>query len=1681
VKRWLTRAAWLAGFFLLGVIALVLVLQIDAVGRRVVRAGLERMAIVSEADVRSVGGSWVTGLRLEGLHVVAPDLATLDATSVRVTWSLLPLLRKRVHIGLLEVTEPRVQWDGCATTEATDPAEPSAWRVSLDSASVVGGGVEGRMCADAAPYSASDVTFSAAGISSGEQLRARALSVSASLRPPRTAEAYRAEVQLTASLADGLFQIDTVSVLSPRSDVAGSGTFALGEESRSSELRLRLSPLDFQDLQPYAGAWLVEEGSATGRATIGRSGAGTTAVGEIVVTDGGEADFDVMWSAPSPDSVRYVASVQLRDFDPTRVLAQGPASTLDGRLDAEVGGPDLASANGRIGLVLRDTPRPGDARTSELTVDFVDGAGTVEGDVTWAGWHARVEGVVHPFLETPDYDVTADVQAQRPPALAPAGEGDALRGRLQVTGAGVTVDDARLRSTLDIERFAFRRGAVGPLRIDVQVDSSRARAGIEGGVAGGRVSGRVQGALDDGADWAIERLRLTGADLAALLTDSLTSRVDAQLRGAGSGYNTADMTGDVTLTSDSLTWGGTRVRAVSVRTGIRSDGVTARAHVESDVGTVEATLFGNPREDRPGIRITQGRLVGVDVAMFVPREEGSSPWASRLNGTFQGRVADVARLREPGALAQIAADARLVLAASEVGSQDVEGGEVTLALAGGRARMNADLRVPDGRLSFAGAASPFDTLKRVTIDSLGARNINFAALTGSTAWPSLFDGSLSLDGTGRDAASLDGTLRLVVDRARIRDLDVSSTSLSARARAGEVDVDGAVSGPWGRVEVEGRGGLGASAPDFSGQGVFEVSEVAALLGDTARTGDLRGTFDFEATVPSLDSVPLGLLAARGRVDMEAGTFDGVPFDSVRVAASLDDGVARFDSASAWSSAGTIVMSGAVPITESAGGEATLMLSATAGDLSPVADILGLERLWTDSATVDVTVRGPRNDLRIEGELTAAALAAGPLTADRVSATFGGNTLPDRTLGAWNGAARFRTATAAGVRFDSTDVEVAFESSDYRVVFESLVDDRRHVRLSGRFDPAQGGGTLEELNVAVDDDRWTLETEATVATGASPRVDEIVLSAGAQRIEIRGGIDPVGPQDLTISLAAFRLEGIADLVGLNALGGTVDGTLDLRGTADSPVADWVIAADVTDRGVPLGLLSLEAQAEGGVLTLDGGVSEAGGADVLSLRGTLPFRLTLPDSLGEGAAVGVPDGPVDVTFAADSFDLAWLAPFVASPALAAPGGRVVADLYARGTAQAPDLSGTLRLDGGRVGLPLVGLELSQGTMTAALQDDRISIASLSLRSGDGTATGSGDVVLDRILSPQLDLDVHLDRFRGIHNDLASARLSGDVTITGAPLAPVVEGSLDVIESEMHLDAEFASSDVSRVELTDADLRMLEEKFGIVVGDGTAPSGLYEASDLKLRLVLGRDTWARQRSNPEMALQFSGELNVEKRPLSRPEVNGSLLAIQGRSYIRQFGRRFEVESGEVTFSGPLTQARVDLTAVYEVPSRDNPGTPEVTISLTAQGTADTLAINLASEPAMENADIVSYIATGRPAAEGFSGEGGQTALVSAATDQLLGLLQRAAMDLGGLQVVEIRSDASAGTTLVAGQFLSPRLYVGLMQPLSTGSSTQGGTSDERTRAIEIEYEAYRWLILNLQRGGSRIGFYLKSRYAY
>ena len=144
-------------------------------------------------------------------------------------------------------------------------------------------------------------------------------------------------------------------------------------------------------------------------------------------------------------------------------------------------------------------------------------------------------------------------------------------------------------------------------------------------------------------------------------------------------------------------------------------------------------------------------------------------------------------------------------------------------------------------------------------------------------------------------------------------------------------------------------------------------------------------------------------------------------------------------------------------------------------------------------------------------------------------------------------------------------------------------------------------------------------------------------------------------------------------------------------------------------------------------------------------------------------------------------------------------------------------------------------------------------------------------------------------------------------------------------------------------------------------------------------------------------------------------------------------------------------------------------MTILLGLEGQIDDLELDLSSEPQLEQVDILSYIATGRPAGQALQlgGVGGDVLQGAGglAVSQLASVVEGIAGRELGLDVVEIRQDGFRGTVLVAGKYWTRRLYAGIELPISF----QGGTTDTDGQAsntaapdFTVEYELYEWLLL-------------------
>jgi translocation and assembly module TamB len=288
---------------------------------------------------------------------------------------------------------------------------------------------------------------------------------------------------------------------------------------------------------------------------------------------------------------------------------------------------------------------------------------------------------------------------------------------------------------------------------------------------------------------------------------------------------------------------------------------------------------------------------------------------------------------------------------------------------------------------------------------------------------------------------------------------------------------------------------------------------------------------------------------------------------------------------------------------------------------------------------------------------------------------------------------------------------------------------------------------------------------------------------------------------------------------------------------------------------------------------------------------------------------------------------------------------------------------------------------------------------------------------------------------------------------------------------------------VELTPEDLEIVERRFGALASRGDEP-GLFEAAALDLDLSLGPNNWIRRRSDPVVSVELAGELAIEKESGGKLDVRGDVRALPGRSFVEVVGRRFELMRGGARLNGPVETAHLDLGAEYRVETQDKSREPDVTITADVAADTGSIAVTLGSRPSMEQRDIMSYLLTGGPATtdptvQSASSPDYLATGTSLAVGAALGTIAGSAGQQLGFDVVQILQDLRGAQTLVAGKYVSPDLYIGFRQPLSEPvTEDKSAESVQDVMEFEVEYAAFRQVLLNLQGGGSEFRVFLRLR---
>ncbi len=491
----------------------------------------------------------------------------------------------------------------------------------------------------------------------------------------------------------------------------------------------------------------------------------------------------------------------------------------------------------------------------------------------------------------------------------------------------------------------------------------------------------------------------------------------------------------------------------------------------------------------------------------------------------------------------------------------------------------------------------------------------------------------------------------------------------------------------------------------------------------------------------------------------------------------------------------------------------------------------------------------------------------------------------------------------------------------------------------------------------------------------------------------------------IPLGAFK-----DLLPEEGVQGKLSLHAALTGTFAAPQGEVTLEgrelrAAFSSRSLPPATLDARALLHGDGAGVTAALA-AGNAVYLDVKGDAPLAADRPMAL----------------HAAGSTDLALLDPLVAAAGRRVRG-TLTLDADIAGTFAAPRIRGTGKLTGGDVQDYAQGARVQ--AIEAALEADgtRIVVTSLTGRAGPGTISGSGSIDLDAPGMP-VDFRFNARNARPVVSDLFTANVSGDMRMTGPLNDLSLTGALQISRGEINLPEKFPQ-----------DVAVLNVRRR---GRPPPPSAPRSRVALDVAVRTSGPVFVRGHG---VDAEMGGEIKVGG-SIAAPVMSGDFRMNRGTYDFA--GQTLNFTSGRVSFDGTGVRARLD-PALDFVAQTESGG---VTAVLRVGGYASAPKITLSSTPQLPQDEVIAHLlfqqsvkqlspmqlanlAQGVGALGGFGGGGGFNPL---------GTLRRTiGLDRLAVGSVSGATAADSQTTVEAGRYISPNVYVGVKQNLSGGTRTQ------------------------------------------
>ncbi len=800
-----------------------------------------------------------------------------------------------------------------------------------------------------------------------------------------------------------------------------------------------------------------------------------------------------------------------------------------------------------------------------------------------------------------------------------------------------------------------------------------------------------------------------------------------------------------------------------------------------------------------------------------------------------------------------------------------------------------------------------------------------------------------------------------------------------------------IDGEWaGRVSLAGR--LDSLAVDAELQGPGGVARVAGaliLLPQRGGTQALTVEFaelDLQTADPELPETRLfGRLVGRGafwpeaalaldaHLAIDSSVVQGVSIDSAQLVIGVADTLARVDTLQVWARKLRVEADGGFGLAAPRAG--TLRFVATAdsiGTLEPAVEswlgplvVADSSELPTGTARLVGAVSGSFEDFQLVGNLQTGHLRRGPLYVSRL---------------------------AGRANWTSTSRIVVFEGTADSLELGGLGFFDVRTRLNGRPDSLHwfgrgafghdgawlGGGQLfrdaasyavavDSLGVLLYTGPWFADTAAVVTVDSSGIDFSSVtfrhaLEAG--EVAVDGRLALTGSGVLTGSIVALPLSDAWLLFqgDYERVGGELSGTFVMGGSAETPTID--LSANLRNGvfgevSAPFthGIVRYRNRRLTGELELTR-LAEP----ILQIGLSLPVDLAL-----RGAGPRRAEGPIDIRARADSVELALLER--TTPLVRGLEGTLDAEFGITGTWEDPELTGRVVVHDGAATFPALGVRHEALNGTLALSGNTITVESLTLQGGRGTAGVRGFVRLEELSRPVLHLDIGADQFRAIDvRDFLTLTATAELQLRGPLYNATLTGSATATQGVLYFE-ELVRKDIVNLEAyaQDPDFRGVVDTL-LALAQRHRLGAQFESRFIdsvrvdSVRVEMGTDFFLR---SSEANVLLDGVVFVNK-VRDRYRLDGTLGASRGSYRLRlPLGttREFSVTRGEVQYLGtPDLNADLDIDAEHVV--RTTRGA-ELKVFVHIGGTLYQPQLTLTSDlqPAVSETELISYLLFGAP----------------------------------------------------------------------------------------------------------------------